>query len=126
MLENAEGYAKLGLWQDAWEAIEELPDDVRAGIDAMRLRLRCCAPLGAWDLGAELAYLLAEGNPPDRKAAAAFWLALCRECIEDTHTAQACVAAAVAAWPDCRLAILDDLVLSEILKQDLDPENASE
>jgi len=114
-LTEAEGYAELGLWQDAWEAIEELPGDLRAGVDSMRLRLRCCSKVGAWDIGAELACLLGEGKPPDRRAAAAFWMALGRECIEDSETAQACIDAAINAWPNCRSEILDDPELSRIV-----------
>ena len=73
---EAEGLAELELWQDAWDALEDLsaPDRVTPG--ALRVRLACCPPLAAWDIGRHVAAILREGEEPDRKAAAKFFHAV--------------------------------------------------
>ncbi len=60
MLE-ADGLADLGIWKEAWEALEALPPVGRATIAALRIRLRCCAGLRLWDLGSDLAARFSEG-----------------------------------------------------------------
>ena len=54
MTTEAEGFADLGLWQEAWEALEALPAEDRATPAALRVRLRCCPGVGAWDIGEHL------------------------------------------------------------------------
>lgn len=48
---EAEGFAELGLWQDAWDLLEGLPAHERSAPAVLRVRLACCPPLkrlGAW------------------------------------------------------------------------------
>ena len=104
-IQEASGFADLGMWQEAWNAIEDAPAEDREKVEALRVRLRCCAPLGAWDIGVELARFLRDGNEEDRKAAALFWIALAKH---DKFAAKDCLHAAIQAWPECRLAIIDD------------------
>lgn len=54
--------------------------------------------------------------PLDRQAAASFYLAKASNVTEeDDEIARTCVAAAINAWPDCQLEILDDPLLSLLL-----------
>lgn len=111
-IQRAEGFAELGMWQDCWEAINELSGGEKSGREAERLRLRCCGPLQAWDLGAKLAYRLGQRLVEDRRAAAGFWLALGRA---DFALAHDCISAAVNAWPECREEVIGDPVLRKAI-----------
>ena len=108
LIAEAEGYAELGLWPECWEAVESLPDYLRHARGAIRLRLRCCPALGAWELGEELAISLARGDGQDKKLAAGFWLDWARACPSLGRT---CVASAIEAWPECEQLILKDALL---------------
>lgn len=70
---EAEGLAELGLWQDAWDALEALPAEDRSTPAVSRVRLACCPPLDAWELGKQLADLLREGDKDDRRSATTFY-----------------------------------------------------
>lgn len=109
----ATGYADLGMWLDAWESIEDAPEDQRASPDALRLRLRCCVGTENWELGEHLARLLAEGAEEDRQAAARYYHALARQEMAEGNPdfAKEAIRKAVAAWPEIRIEILDDPTL---------------
>lgn len=63
-LREAEGYADLGMWQEAWDSLDEVPPAERATPAVMRIRIRCCAPLEAWGIGEEIAYLMGQSPQP--------------------------------------------------------------
>lgn len=114
---EAEGLAELGLCQDAWDALEALPAQQRGLPDALRVRLACCPSLKAWDVGIHMADFLKDGNEPDRKASAKFFLELALKWVGegDAYAAREAIRAAAKAWPDCRATILEDPHLSEML-----------
>jgi len=116
-LSEAQGFADLGMWQDAWEAIEALPGSDRATPGVLRLRLRCCAHLDGWGTGSKIAKILEGGAEADRESAARFYLALAaREVTRGgIPLAKDAVCRAVTAWPQIRLAVLDDPVLGPTL-----------
>jgi hypothetical protein len=114
---EAEGLAELGLWQDAWDALEALSGDAWKTSEAWRVRLRCCPHLGAWNAGTEIADLLKEGHDPDRETAARFYHALALRWLGegDRYAAGLAIKAAAKAFPYHRLAMLDDPQLSDLL-----------
>lgn len=107
---EAEGLAELGLWQEAWDALEALPAEERATPAALRVRLACCPNLGGWEIGRHVADLLKDGHEDDRRAASRFYHALALKWLAegDRYAAGQAIKAAVKAWPDCRLELLDD------------------
>jgi len=114
---EAEGLAELELWQDAWDALEELPVLDRATPGALRVRLACCPALAAWDIGRQVAAILRVGEEPDRKAAARFFHAVALKWLSegDRYAAGEAIKEAVKTWPDYRNEILDHSGLSEAL-----------
>jgi hypothetical protein len=114
---EAEGLADLELWEDAWQALEELPPEERTAPEVSRLRLRCAMGLERWNAVQELAGHLAKGSDDDRREAAGAFrvLAAVATRSRQIEAAKVLVRCAVEAWPDIRLAILDDPELSEHL-----------
>lgn len=113
---EAEGLAELGLWEDAWEALEALPAPDRATPQTLRVRLACCPPLGAWEIGRHVADLLRDGTEADRQAAARYFHAVALKWLAegDRYAAGQAIKEAVKTWPDHRLAVLDDPRLAEV------------
>ncbi|MCH7227343.1 hypothetical protein [Haloferula sp. A504] len=113
MLSETEGLADLGLWQDAWDALEALPAEERATPAALRVRLRCCPGVGAWEIGEHLAGVLCDGKDSDRESAAGFYhaLAVFHARAGRVEGARDSITAAASAWPDIRAAMLDDPAL---------------
>lgn len=114
---EAEGFAELGLWKDAWLALEELPADLRASPAALRVRLLCCPALEAWEIGNHVANLLRDGDNLDREAAARFLHEVAKDHVHHgrIEPARDAVAAGVNCWPEIRLAILDCPVIGPAL-----------
>lgn len=100
-LREAEGFAELGLWQDAWDAIDELPPDERMKPAALRLRLEICSYLEAWEPGSAVAKLLSEGDETDRKAAGCYYRELAKLYIAhgEIDSARVALRDRVSAWP---------------------------
>ncbi|MDB6077479.1 MAG: hypothetical protein JWO82_1226 [Akkermansiaceae bacterium] len=112
-LREAEGYVELGMWQEAWDSLDEVPIEERATPAVFRLRIRCCAPLDAWSVGEEIAYLMGQSpQPSDHRLAASFWLDWARA---DPAVAADCIAAAINIWPESRVEILEDPLLGRVL-----------
>lgn len=115
---EAEGLADLGMWQEAWEALEAIPAEERAVPRSLRVRLRCCPALGAWEIGKHVAGVLRDGDPADRATAANFYhqqaVLLAKQ--QQSNGAKEAVAAAVQTWPDCRITVLDDPALSDLFR----------
>ena len=57
-----------------------LPSITAARSAALRVRLRCCAPLAAWELSEELAALLRGGGESELEIVAGF---LCRRAVRE-------------------------------------------
>ena len=117
IITEAEGYADLGMWSEACEALEALSPEAKATPLALRVRLRCCPPLGAWSLGEHVAGLLRDGNRCDRACAAGFYHAHARRLLKagDRQRATEAIQAAVEAFPECRrLMLLDAQLVAEV------------
>lgn len=61
-LDRAEGYCGLGMWESAWNALDELPEELRAHPDVISRRLDVLIGLAHWEkasiLGASLAKIM--------------------------------------------------------------------
>jgi len=114
---EAEGLAELGLWQDAWEVLEDLPAHEGSAPAALRVKLACCLPLNAWETGRHIADLLREGDEADRRNAATFFHALAVRWLAegDRYAAGEAVKAALSTWPKQRLKMLEDPEVSDLL-----------
>lgn len=117
MTDEAGGYADLGLWQEAWDALEALPPEERATPAALRARLRCCPGLGSWDVGEYVAKLLSDGGKADRASAAAFYmlLAVYHAKSGNREPAEEAIGKAVSAWPEIRADLIDEPALREVI-----------
>lgn len=116
MTSEAEGFADLGLWNEAWEALEALPADERSAPAALRVRLRCCPGVGAWEIGEHVAGLLRDGSDSDKEVAGRFYHSLAAYHIRSKRVEAAKVAVRDASkvWPDLRESILNDSDLDGI------------
>jgi len=112
MFTEAQGFAELGLFADAWSLIDDLPPPMRTHPDALRVRLMCATGLQKWGLGADLARLLGEfGNPLElREVAGRFHLAHARWHLQagERTAAREAVRLLAVCWPEGRIQILDD------------------
>jgi hypothetical protein len=105
LINEAEGLAFLGLYLDAWEALEELPSSCRLRPAVLAVRLMICTGLERWELGSEVARVI----PPSywwqvREAAGPFHLAhavaLCGA--GDVSGTRVAVGALAIIWPEGR------------------------
>lgn len=108
--EVASGYADLSMWEECWQAIEEL-EEGRLEPEVMMLRLRVCVALEWWEMGENVAGFLASSERGKAKRSAAEYFhrraqLMCRS--GKIEAARREVARAVAAWRDVRLEILED------------------
>ena len=119
MFTEAQGFAELGLFADAWSLIDDLPPAMRTHPEALRVRLVCCTGLQKWELGEDLARLLGEvGNPLElRETAGKFHLANARHLLRSgcRDAAVGEVLRLAKCWPEGRVLILDDPGLSGLL-----------
>ncbi|WP_035610946.1 hypothetical protein [Haloferula sp. BvORR071] len=108
--DEAEHHADRRRFRQAWAVIDELPPDARMTPRALRVSLRCCAGLARWDLGQEIAALLATGEMPDRECAAGFYHLLAVAHLQDGDKREAILAAsrAVDAWKPARVELFED------------------
>lgn len=98
------------MWEEAWDALDELPPTRQAAYQALRVRLKCCPFLGAWPIGEQVAILLSGGERPDRAIAAAFFHLNARRLLEagDRDGSRQNILAAVDTFPEWRRILLQD------------------
>ncbi|MCW1885510.1 hypothetical protein OKA04_12290 [Luteolibacter flavescens] len=115
-IEAAEGYIELGLFHDAWDALEDLEPAQKTMPAVIRLRLQCALGFERWMMVETLADLLAQGEESDREGAARAYhlLVVVSLRVKRIETAKRFVAKAVEAWPAIRSEIIDDPDLSEL------------
>ncbi len=110
LIEEADGLASLGLYEDAWEVLESLPPADRLRPAVFAVRLMVCQGLKRWELGTEVSRYIGPGDEArHREAAGRFHLAhaiaLCAA--GDIAAARAAVGALAIVWPDGRALALD-------------------
>ncbi|MBB5350221.1 lipopolysaccharide biosynthesis regulator YciM [Haloferula luteola] len=110
MTEEAEGYAMLGMWHDAWEAIQSLPVEQRSSPEALRIRLRCSQGSQAWKMGVSVAEALEKGSERDREAVARFYSARAHSEVAADRMASArkSIKMACEAWPPIHIELARD------------------
>ena len=100
-LEAALGYLDLGMHQDAWDELENLPPELRADDRVLELRIKIYQRLEKWNSARVLAESLAKRSPenPHRWILWAFFLR--RE--KSVEAARAVLMEAAAVHPDAAL-----------------------
>jgi hypothetical protein len=109
-LEEAEGYLLLGLCEEAWLAVDDLPPEERTTPPALRIRMCAAIGLGKWDAVQPIAEILRHLEDPYRFEAACAFQALAAEfyCLGAHAAARRMVTAAIDTNPGHRILILDD------------------
>jgi lipopolysaccharide biosynthesis regulator YciM len=93
---------ELGMYREALEILDQLPEDTRQAGAAKRATLKAVTALGKWQRALDLALSLREGNEADREAAAGAFHALAAEACKRgrDQDARKLVAAAVSVRVD--------------------------
>ena len=120
-IQNAADLLELGMYAEAFELAENLPEDIRDVAAARRVRLRAATALGRWQLAIKLAVSLKLGNEADRREAAAAFHTLASEACKRGRDAEArqLIGAAIAARPAQLETILTDERFPEKFRQRL-------
>jgi len=90
ILNRAEGFCALQLWQQAWDAMEELPRHEKADPEVSVLRLRIVGELAMWEAGEDVADQVS-GSPRAelKRTAAQYFLDRARKIHRDGRLAEA-------------------------------------
>ena len=106
----AEGYATLELWPEVIEELGELPGILRSAPAVLRLELRACVALHAWQRGEEIAACLGTMGVLDRMMAAGFHATVAREFFRDGRHAEGkeALRQAIETWPSCKEVVMKD------------------
>lgn len=109
-LREAQGFMTLELWDDAWAALDQLPEGTVATPEMVRIRMRAAAGMERWDFVEELASILRHGNEEDRMEAACAYQSLAAEHYRRgrLEEARAMISAAVETRPEQSILIRTD------------------
>lgn len=110
IIREAEGYALLEMFPEAWEAIESLRPAAWSSIAAMRVRMACAIEFRKWDMVETLADFLCDGGEDERALAASGYRALAFIATEDGNraAAQDCINRAISMDPAIRQSFMED------------------
>lgn len=100
--DQAESFLQQNLYTEAWEALEQLPSELRASSRALRVRVPCKIAFGNLQRAELLANFLREGEKEDRLAAASAFVILAEHRLlegREEH-ARALIKAAMDTRPD--------------------------
>src|SRR5688572_3474246 len=106
----AEGYSELGMWPEALEQLGDLAAELRALPPVLRLEIRCCVALEAWDQGRLAARQLRCLGIIDKMMAAGFYATLGRDLLKrgQPDEAKEVLCQAIETWPSCKDVVLRD------------------
>jgi lipopolysaccharide biosynthesis regulator YciM len=109
-IQGATDLIELGMYREALEVLDHLPEDMRSAGAARRGTLKATTALGQWKRVLELAIILRAGNEADRKEAAHAFLALAAEACKRgrDQDARKLIAAAVSAHEEVLPRIMED------------------
>jgi hypothetical protein len=109
-LSAAEGYASLGLWREAWDALDGMSSGKRATSPVLRVKARCAIGLESWETAEVIALLLKGGDDEDRRHAASCFQSLAAHYLRagKVRDSRIMIERAIAARPEQRMAILHD------------------
>ena len=111
LLTMAEGYIDLGMHEEAWACLEELPPIDRIMPEVIDLRVRICLAMERWEMGSHLANVLSTSVSEEyRKNVARFYHAYARHLCANGMAvlAKEQVRLAVEAWEGIRREIVKD------------------
>lgn len=106
---EARGFAELGMYQEAWEAVERLPQTSWTSPQVLAVRLLVCSGLKKWDMGLEFARLVGPVYPREvREAAGRCHLARAEALCAggDVDGAKEAVKVLMSVWPEGRQAVV--------------------
>lgn len=98
LLEAVSGYLALGMYEDAWEELENLPPELRADDFVLGLRIEILHRLGKWESARVIAESLAQRSPDNPDWWISWAFALRRE--QSIEAAQAVLRSAEEIHPD--------------------------
>lgn len=120
-IQDATDLIDLGIYREALEILDQLPEDMRQAGPAKRATLKAASALGKWKRALDLALALRQGNEADRREAASAFHALAAESSKRgrDQDARKLVAAAVSAHVDELPLIMADERFSEKFRNQL-------
>ncbi|QJE95146.1 hypothetical protein [Luteolibacter luteus] len=97
-IQSAADLIELGMYREALEILDRLPEEMRQANAAKRATVKAAAALGKWQRALDLALALRHGNEADRKEAASAFHALAAEACKQgrDQDARKLIAAAVS------------------------------
>jgi len=111
-LDQTEGFCELGMWEHAWSALDDLPDDLRAHPDVISRRLDVLIGLMDWNKGLILATSLSKLMP--QRADVWFRLACIHARLEVMDDAKKAIARCIEIDPAWRARILAEPALEGV------------
>lgn len=91
-LSAAQGYFQLGMYQDAYDELDELPPHERTSPEVLELRITILLKLSQWELAREVTRFLLRMSPQDTQCI--LWEGYCTRRIEGLEAARAFLMAA--------------------------------
>ena len=110
--DKAEGFLVLGMAEDAWECLEDLPTDAKNHPRVLELRLECLGVLKEWQKTVILGEGLAAALP--KSAQIRFWLACGLTQTGRLEEARKHAKEATRLDPDLRMRMLNEAALAEL------------
>jgi len=111
-LGQAEGYCELGMWEQAWNVLDDLPEELRPHPDVISRRLDVLIGLKHWGKALILANSLARITP--MRADVWFRLACIQAQLEAVDEAKKAIARCVEIDPDWRARIIAEPALEGV------------
>ncbi len=100
----------MGMFAEAGDALEQLPDDLKQAPAALRIQMRVAAAFGRWDMARGIADTLRHGTPADREDAASCYQSVAAEHYKHgrVEEARTLLRRAIGTWSGLRAQILVD------------------
>lgn len=111
-IEKAEGFLALGIGDESWETLEDLPTDAKNHPRVLELRLECLGVLKEWQKVVFLGEGIAAALP--ESAQIRFWLACGLAQTGRLEEAREHAKEAAKLDPDLRLRMLDEPALAAL------------
>lgn len=108
-LQQAEGFCDLGMWQQAWDALDGLRDELKAHPAVLSSRLDVLVGMKHWEKALILGKSLARVLPNDEKLW--FRLACIHAQLGDMEAAKGAIAKCIDIDPGWRIRVVDEALL---------------
>lgn len=112
VIEQVEGFCELGMWQHAWDLLDDLPDELRVHPDVLSCRLDVLIGLKQWGKALILGKSLVRLMPKD--ASLWFRLACIQAQLGDMVAAKSAISCCIDIDVGWRLRVVDEPALKGI------------